>query len=620
LFVSPRFAAAMDGNIATMGLQRLAFVRVAVVAGGAHLIINSANIGIVAVSIMICACVPAVLLCRSKEPTSRTLRGVMRSNSWMLLLMGLLPLLFMIGLGLVDYIFAQSPEALAPASVLPSRFACHPSAVRDSNTTRKFVDPARVRIWHASWKNADSGYNGRPDNLQWGWGVSSEERCGEWLHHHWGAPAEGGYHTACKRDFAKLNCSKTCHLAMQCRTPAPPAFPCGRWYIRGKAYDLNSFIERHPGGPRYLLDSVNTDVTALFESYHIGTTANRTLQAYLDESFSGVRFDEEAHQWPTNLRFKQLKRDIAKQFDLNDLKEPSAEYLFLLYTTLASHAALTLVSLTTEKAMVAWLAHAGLGFTTTFLTGMGHNGIHLYRRRPIDSMLFYLLYPTSPFRWMYWHVQHHHVHSNTRHDPDKKIFGQYQDWVEAHSPMAVVAPLIGTTGVAFQQATHYDLNHTSPSISLMEQRLGLLLLTALLALGFRMQGWRFALRLLLTISLANVLGFVGFQASHFQNDIVDGDVIRRSTDDWGEFQIRTTRSFAIYNRPATGMLFGFLNYHTAHHMFPAVHHSKLPLITPLIREHYPGLFQDYPVTSVFLGLYRVMVGGEAKLCRSNYDD
>lgn len=25
----------------------------------------------------------------------------------------------------------------------------------------------------------------------------------------------------------------------------------------------------------------------------------------------------------------------------------------------------------------------------------------------------------------------------------------------------------------------------------------------------------------------------------------------------------------------------------AHHLFPALHHSKLKLITPLIRKHYP---------------------------------
>ena len=59
-------------------------------------------------------------------------------------------------------------------------------------------------------------------------------------------------------------------------TPRPMG---GRWIIRGHSYDLREFVEKHPGGRRYLENTVDTDITELFESMHVGTTAASVLQA-----------------------------------------------------------------------------------------------------------------------------------------------------------------------------------------------------------------------------------------------------------------------------------------------------------------------------------------------------
>ena len=40
------------------------------------------------------------------------------------------------------------------------------------------------------------------------------------------------------------------------------------WYIRGEAYDLSDFVALHPGGRRYLQNTVGSDVTELFEARH----------------------------------------------------------------------------------------------------------------------------------------------------------------------------------------------------------------------------------------------------------------------------------------------------------------------------------------------------------------
>jgi hypothetical protein len=40
------------------------------------------------------------------------------------------------------------------------------------------------------------------------------------------------------------------------------------WFIRGRAYDLSEFVALHPGGRRYLQNTVGSDVTELFEARH----------------------------------------------------------------------------------------------------------------------------------------------------------------------------------------------------------------------------------------------------------------------------------------------------------------------------------------------------------------
>ena len=53
------------------------------------------------------------------------------------------------------------------------------------------------------------------------------------------------------------------------------------WYIHGRAYDLQPWLDTHPGG-RYMLDITRgTDCTALFESYHAASLRDPFIRATL---------------------------------------------------------------------------------------------------------------------------------------------------------------------------------------------------------------------------------------------------------------------------------------------------------------------------------------------------
>ena len=92
----------------------------------------------------------------------------------------------------------------------------------------------------------------------------------------------------------------------------------GYWVVRGVSYDLSSFVDKHPGGRRYLQNTINSDVTHLFESMHIGTTAANTLAQYRVDSVPALR---SASQDVANRNYFALKRAIKASSDLNDLKK-----------------------------------------------------------------------------------------------------------------------------------------------------------------------------------------------------------------------------------------------------------------------------------------------------------
>jgi fatty acid desaturase len=309
---------------------------------------------------------------------------------------------------------------------------------------------------------------------------------------------------------------------------------------------------------------------------------------------------EDSHPWHANTR-------IAAQFDLNDLKNPSLEYLALFYTTLLSHVGLLTASVICKEAWVAWAVHAALGITISWLGGFAHNGLHLYPRRILETFTMYLSMSNNPFRWTYLHIQEHHEYVNSKYDADKRIVREYQQWVREGDPK-VAGILIGTVWVGWSGVLFSTADEAAPSMTQAELKLPMAFLSVVVALGVRGQGWKYVPRLILSFVICSVYTFIFFQASHYQPEILDGDVIRAETDDWAEYQLKTTWGWGLLNRPMFCLPWLFLNLQPQHHIFPAVHHSKLRLITPLIRAHYPGLLEDHSPLQLVIGMFRILFG------------
>ena len=404
---------------------------------------------------------------------------------------------------------------------------------------------------------------------------------------------------------------------------APRLAPVALWYVRGVAYDLSVFADRHPGGHRYILNTANSDITELFEAHHIGTTAAATLAKLRHRP---REFEQSAtpvvYRGHTSTRFKALKRAIAASFDLHGLKEPDAEYMALFWATLGSHVGLlgacltvpppaarrgTSASLAAAAALRPWLWHTGLGLTTCWLGGFAHNGLHLWPRRRLETLTMYLSLSNNPFRWMQKHIVSHHVHTNTAHDGDKPVVHDFQRWWRSMPLLNLLGLTLGT----FVIGLHSSCCRAAESLTMTtaEQALPLVLLALVLLVGCRLQGRRFVPRLLWTMCLTSTYTFILFQVSHYQPGTLDGDAVHATVDDWGEFQLRTTWGWLQRSRPLVCVPFLNLNLQPAHHLLPAVHHSKLREITPLIREHYPGLMEDRSsVLAMIANMASILVG------------
>lgn len=386
------------------------------------------------------------------------------------------------------------------------------------------------------------------------------------------------------------------------------ASPASLWYVRGIPYDLSTFAARHPGGHRFILNTANTDITELFEAHHIGTTAAQTLRQFRH----GPPATASLYGGHESRSFRQLKYDLAKRFDIDVLKTPTAEHTALFWATLLSHIGLFGACLSVPAASrlsaswQLWLLHSGLGVTTAWLGGFAHNGLHLWPRRRIEALSMYLSLSNNPFRWMQKHVVSHHVHCNTAHDGDKPVVGDFQRWWHSVPLLNFFGLTLGTFLIGLHSSCCRKAE--SLTMTLLEQTAPLALLGLALTIGCRRQGWRFAPRLLWTMSLTSTYTFILFQVSHYQPSTLDGDAVHATVDDWGDFQLRTTWGWQQLGRPLLCLPFLYLNLQPAHHLLPAVHHSRLREITPLMREHYPGLMDDHSISQMMVSMGRILQG------------
>ena len=102
------------------------------------------------------------------------------------------------------------------------------------------------------------------------------------------------------------------------------------WYIHGKAYDLSSFVERHPGGRNNLLETRGRNVTELFESVHALSATN--VRAMLSKfEVLDVPVIESPFTYEKDGVFQEISRRVRKRFEGQTYKATTGYYIQLIF-------------------------------------------------------------------------------------------------------------------------------------------------------------------------------------------------------------------------------------------------------------------------------------------------
>ena len=194
--------------------------------------------------------------------------------------------------------------------------------------------------------------------------------------------------------------------------------------IRGVAYDVTDFMDRHPGGRAMLAQAVGRDATGLFESYHVRNEISEQTLAKLPRVAVPKSIKLEDGPFPNDSPiYRRIRERVRKEILKNrsqrgglavpiiiDLLVTVSAYLYYLHTgTVFAGAVLGLVG-----------AHIGM----TLNHCANHGGLTRY-----PTLNFWLgftndLIGGSSLIWSYHHHVSHHIHTNSIHR-DQDVFSAF---------------------------------------------------------------------------------------------------------------------------------------------------------------------------------------------------
>mmetsp|Transcript_13028 Transcript_13028/g.36956 ORF Transcript_13028/g.36956 Transcript_13028/m.36956 type:complete len:444 (+) Transcript_13028:255-1586(+) len=383
------------------------------------------------------------------------------------------------------------------------------------------------------------------------------------------------------------------------------------WYLHGKAYDFEKFLDSHPGGKSFLILGKGRDCTELFEGVHALSKRDfdplfRKYEVQVDTPIPKTEFD-----WsPKAKMMHELRRDVAQYFDDNNLDfKATTPYYVAVLAILAVLAGLYYVWITSTSLWVTLAAAAACGvvdMTIAFFVmhPASHGALSHDARVNYWGTVFFSSFLIGWVHaiWLQHHVLGHHSYTGIYgKDPDvrnvapfirksheqKARLPQQHMWelfIMIVMPNQYVGQVLTyirsfTLGKLFGMPIrlHFTLMDSVLQFSLFALFLTLTLVVPVLRLG-----WGLGLA-------SSFLFFTGvgimYWAFVFPNHDVE-EVHHNSTaissPDWAVHQIVNSSNF--YTPYVISQLTGAMNFQIEHHLFPAVHPIHLPNIAPIVEK------------------------------------
>ncbi|XP_032513096.2 cytochrome b5-related protein-like [Danaus plexippus] len=377
----------------------------------------------------------------------------------------------------------------------------------------------------------------------------------------------------------------------------------GLWRVHNGLYDLEEFIQRHPGGAEWLELTKGTDITEAFECHHIGPLAEKMLKNYY------VRDAKTARNSPFTFKedgfYRTLKRTVRDEIE----KLP---------TNLSNHTDMImdglLVTCLVASALSCWATNYWLVMGSYIVASVSlgwaviaaHN--YLHRRTNWRMYIFNLsLWSYRDFRVS--HALSHHLYPNTLMDLEVSALEPLVYW----NPMRN-KPLWAYFAIVIEQLLFPFMFILSfcKRMSLIFLRkdffekhirwhdgVGLLLpLWMYLASGANlhtvMVNW-----IWIVCSASFIFYTTGSNAAHHHPQIFkDGDEVSEVTPDWGMHELEAVMDRHEVNSSSFRVLVMF-GHHALHHLFPTLDHAVLEHLYPVFLEHCEKFKANFRYMSQF---------------------
>ncbi|EKU21754.1 delta 5 fatty acid desaturase [Nannochloropsis gaditana CCMP526] len=424
--------------------------------------------------------------------------------------------------------------------------------------------------------------------------------------------------------------------------------------VRGKVYDISSWVDNHPGGKEILLLAAGRDITYAFDSYHPFTEKPTQV---LNKFEIGRVTSYEFPQYKADTRgfYKALCTRVNDYFVAHKLnpKDPIPGIWRMCLVALVALASFVVcngyVGVEGTWAGTTWarlVAAVVFGICQALpLLHVMHDSSHLAfgnteRWWQVGGRLAMDFFAGA--NMTSWHNQHvigHHIYTNVfLADPDlpDKAAGDPRRLVQKQAWQAMykwqhlyLPPLYGILGIKFRVQDIMETFGSGTNGPVRVNPLSFFQWAEMIFTKMFWAGWRIAFPLLspsfhtgwaafsaLFLVSEFMTGYFlafNFQVSHVSSECdyplgeapregEDGNIV----DEWAVSQIKSSVDYA-HNNPVTTFLCGALNYQVTHHLFPTVSQYHYPAIAPIIQDVCREFNVDYKVLPDFVTAFHAHI-------------
>ena len=179
------------------------------------------------------------------------------------------------------------------------------------------------------------------------------------------------------------------------------------WRVHDKLYDLEGFIEKHPGGKTWIEVTRGTDITEAFEASHLNPSINSILDKYYIKQANSKRISP--FTFHSNGFYSTLKRRVHAELSTlsSDQKLAHKQRVVRVQNTLL--ASFVILFILTGLKGSYWLY-----FLTGFILFLNINCAHNFFHQK-DSWRMYVwdLGLLSSYEWRITHALSHHLFTNS---------------------------------------------------------------------------------------------------------------------------------------------------------------------------------------------------------------